>query len=228
MSIRHKIESGKSIRKANILTHLIASFYISSSPYSLRVATNNGAPICNNILPKGYARIRPLQWQLKSLWRPNMDPMYKILPTMLGRQLNARCTTSTTTDRSPPVFGRIIQSVRDTHEWSESVTDMEPCPTTATYKPPGTSCSMGRNEIILMTNMQQNCNDNVRQYSSIYIKKKKKKKRGGIKSNGMCNLTLKLQHWSEEHNVTMVPRHILGHMNVLADQLSRQEQKGIL
>ena len=83
---------------------------------------------------------------------PNVQ---KILPTMLGRQLNVRCTTSTTTDRSPPVFGRIIQSVRDTHEWFESVTDMEPCPTTTTYKPPGTSCSMGRNEIILMTNMQQ-------------------------------------------------------------------------
>ena len=174
MSIRHKIESGKSIRKANILTHLIASFYISSSPYSLRVATNNGAPICNNILSsqricqdKTITMATEVPLETKS--GPNVQ---KILPTMLGRQLNVRCTTSTTTDRSPPVFGRIIQSVRDTHEWFESVTDMEPCPTTATYKPPGTSCSMGRNEIILMTNMQQNCNDNVRQYnnSSIYIK----------------------------------------------------------
>ena len=64
--------------------------------------------------------------------------------------------------------------------------------------------------------------DNTTTVAYIYIK------RGGIKSNGMCNLALKLQHWSEEHNVTMVPRHILGHMNVLADQLSRQEQKGIL
>ena len=126
MSIRHKIESGKSIRKANILTYLIASFYISSSPYSLRVATNNGALICNNILSsqricqdKTIAMATEVPLETKS--GPNVQ---KTLPTMLGRQLNVRCTTSTTTDRSPPVFGRIIQSVRDTHKWFESVTDI--------------------------------------------------------------------------------------------------------
>ena len=192
-SDRHQIESSEAIRKTKIKADTPdINIFISSSPYSIRVATNNGTP---NILRENSSQrtyqdktiTMATEVPLETKSGPNVQKNTSItrmshLPTMVGRQQkpNVRCTTSTNTDRSPPLFGRIIQRVGDTHGWFKSIRDMEPCHTTTTYKHTGTSCSMVGNESIPTTNMQQNCSDNVRQHNNSSIHKK----RGGDKVEG--------------------------------------------
>jgi hypothetical protein len=40
----------------------------------------------------------------------------------------------------------------------------------------------------------------------------------------MCDLAVDICFWFEDRGVTLFPRHILGHLNVLADHLYRKDQ----
>jgi hypothetical protein len=42
---------------------------------------------------------------------------------------------------------------------------------------------------------------------------------GGTKSLEMCNLALRICKWMEIHSINLIPRHICGTLNVLADSL---------
>jgi len=50
------------------------------------------------------------------------------------------------------------------------------------------------------------------------------RKQGGTKSSEMSDLASQLCLWAEQHSMTLVPRHLPGHLNVVADQLSRRDQ----
>lgn len=50
------------------------------------------------------------------------------------------------------------------------------------------------------------------------------KNQGGTHSRELFSLTQQLFLWAHQHQVTVVPRHIPGHLNVIADRLSRQHQ----
>jgi hypothetical protein len=47
---------------------------------------------------------------------------------------------------------------------------------------------------------------------------------GGTLSRQMSDLALQVCMWAELNHVTLIPRHLPGHLNVLADQLSRKNQ----
>ena len=47
---------------------------------------------------------------------------------------------------------------------------------------------------------------------------------GGTLSRQMSDLAVQVCTWAESHHVTLIPRHLPGHLNVLADQLSRKHQ----
>ena len=50
------------------------------------------------------------------------------------------------------------------------------------------------------------------------------KHQGGTHSRELFNLTRQLFQWADEHAVLLVARHIPGHLNVIADRLSRRHQ----
>ena len=47
---------------------------------------------------------------------------------------------------------------------------------------------------------------------------------GGTHSRQLHHQTALLLSWADNHSVRLLPRHISGHLNVLADQLSRRHQ----
>ena len=47
---------------------------------------------------------------------------------------------------------------------------------------------------------------------------------GGTLSHQMSDLAFQICMWVELNHVTLIPRHLPGHLNVLADQLSRKNQ----
>jgi len=47
---------------------------------------------------------------------------------------------------------------------------------------------------------------------------------GGTHSRELYDLTRQLFNWADDHGVTLVARHIPGHLNVIADRLSRRHQ----
>jgi hypothetical protein len=47
---------------------------------------------------------------------------------------------------------------------------------------------------------------------------------GGTRSHQMCDLAVDICLWAEDRGITLIPRHIPGHLNVLADHLSRRDQ----
>ena len=48
------------------------------------------------------------------------------------------------------------------------------------------------------------------------------KKEGGTKSADLCLLVWEMLHWCDQNNIQLVVRHLPGHLNILADQLSRK------
>ena len=47
---------------------------------------------------------------------------------------------------------------------------------------------------------------------------------GGTRSQQMCRMAIDTCEWAEERSMTLIPRHLPGHLNVLADHLSRRDQ----
>ncbi len=47
---------------------------------------------------------------------------------------------------------------------------------------------------------------------------------GGTLSRHISDLALPVCMWAQLNHVTLIPRHLPGHLNVLADQLSRKNQ----
>ena len=47
---------------------------------------------------------------------------------------------------------------------------------------------------------------------------------GGTRSQQMCRMAIDTCEWAEERAITLIPRHLPGHLNVLADHLSRRDQ----
>jgi len=47
---------------------------------------------------------------------------------------------------------------------------------------------------------------------------------GGTLSMPLCRLASQICEWAESRSITLIPRHLPGHLNVLADQLSRKDQ----
>ena len=47
---------------------------------------------------------------------------------------------------------------------------------------------------------------------------------GGTRSQQMCRMAIDTCEWAEERSMTLIPRHLPGHLNVLADHLSRIDQ----
>ena len=47
---------------------------------------------------------------------------------------------------------------------------------------------------------------------------------GGTQSEQLCHLAREIQLWTESHQVTLLPRFLPGHLNVVADGLSRPHQ----
>ena len=47
---------------------------------------------------------------------------------------------------------------------------------------------------------------------------------GGTQSQQMCCMAIDTCVWAEERSMTLIPRHLPGHLNVLADHLSRRDQ----
>ena len=82
IQIDTKLNLAKPSEKRKLkLTHLISTFLSQAAPTAYEWLQIMGhLTSLEKIVPKGRTRIRPLQWQLKSLWRQNLDPMYKRIP----------------------------------------------------------------------------------------------------------------------------------------------------
>ena len=47
---------------------------------------------------------------------------------------------------------------------------------------------------------------------------------GGTRSQQMCRMAIDTCEWDKKRSMTLIPRHLPGHLNVLADHLSRRDQ----
>ena len=47
---------------------------------------------------------------------------------------------------------------------------------------------------------------------------------GGARSQQMCRMAIDTCEWAEKRYMTLIPRHLPGHLNMLADHLSRRDQ----
>jgi len=88
------------------------------------------------------------------------------------------------------------------------------------YKRTGAEGDLARPLGLPKFNPRFQCRHYVRQCHCYCLSKES----GGTQSLSLCQLASQVCMWAEIPSITLIPTHIPGHLNVLADQLSRKDQ----
>lgn len=183
------------------------------------------------LVPYGRLRLRPLQTQLRRHWKQHRDPPQQRVPLDLLSRTALQWWTNMDNVRKGVPLGTVeidwyLFSDSSTQGWGAHLRDMTAA---GTWSPMLKALHINVLElhavwlglrsfskVVDNTNVAIMC-DNTSAIAYL-------KNQGGTRSQEMCDLSTRICLWAEARGITLVPRHIPGHLNVLADSLSRNGQ----
>ena len=183
------------------------------------------------LVPYGRLRIRPLQWQLRQHWSQATQSLQHQIPWDLESRLALQWWVDPTnitrgvplgtveidhylfTDSSTRGWGAHMEQHVASGKWTQSqrLSHINLLELRAVWLG-----LLAFKDILSQSNVAIMC-DNTSTIAYL-------KNQGGTRSQLMCDLALQVGLWAEKQGITMIPKHIPGHLNVLADSLSRENQ----
>ena len=183
------------------------------------------------LVPYGRVRIRPLQWQLKQHWNQRLDHLYSPVPLDSQSRQSIQWWTNMGhlrrgvqlgtldveyylfTDSSTRGWGAHMQNLTAAGTWTDKLSHLHinVLELRAVWLGLQAFCHKLDNATIAL--MSDNTS------AVAYLRNQ-----GGTRSRLMSDLAVDICLWAEGRGMTLVPRHIPGHLNVLADHLSRKDQ----
>ena len=183
------------------------------------------------LVPNGRIRIRPIQWQLRLHWSQSKEKSSKLIPLDLQSRLAILWWTNRDnlrrgvpigtidveyylyTDSSAQGWGAHLQELTASGIWSQDQSQLHINVLELQAIWLGLRAFIQRVENAKVALMS----DNTSAVAYLRIQ-------GGTKSLAMSDLATDICLWAEKRGMTLIPRHLPGHLNVLADHLSRRGQ----
>ena len=177
----------------------------------------------------GRLHMHPIQWHLKNNWRvpellektiPIPRSLHPHLQWWLRRERSHRSALTPFNTRSATLYRRIKRRVGCSLKRAHCKRNLVPPGKQTAYKLPGTQSSLLRRKRVprpLHRKIVLVATDNTTVVA--YINKE-----GGMRSGPLCALLWRMLTWCTRQKVTLKARHIPGHLNVIADKLSRLGQ----
>ena len=183
------------------------------------------------LVPYGRIRIHPIQWQLRLQWSQSKEKSSKLIPLDLQSRLAILWWTNRDnlrrgipigtidveyylyTDSSTQGWGAHLQDLTASGIWSQDQSQLHINVLELQAIWLGLRAFSQRVENARVALMSDNTS------AVAYLRNQ-----GGTKSLAMNDLATDICLWSEKRGMTLVPRYLPGHLNVLADHLSRRGQ----
>ena len=183
------------------------------------------------LVPYGRIRIRTIQWQLRLQWSQSKEKSSKLIPLDLQSRLAILWWTNRDnlrrgvpigtidveyylyTDSSTQGWGAHLQELAASGIWSQDQSQLHINVLELQAIWLGLRAFSQRVENARVALMSDNMS------AVAYLRNQ-----GGTKSLTMNDLATDICLWSEKRGMTLVPRYLPGHLNVLADHLSRRGQ----
>ena len=179
------------------------------------------------LVPYGRIRIRPIQWQLRLQWSQSKEKSSKLIPLDLQSRLailwwtnrdnlrrDHRCgVLNLYTDSSTQGWGAHLQELTASGIWSQDQSQLHINVLELQAIWLGLRAFSQRVENARVALMSDSTS------AVAYLRNQ-----GGTKSLAMNDLATDICLWSEKRGMTLVPCYLPGHLNVLADHLSRRGQ----
>ena len=183
------------------------------------------------LVPYGRIRIRPIQWQLRLQWNQSKERSSKLIPLDLQSRLAILWWTNREnlrrgvpvgtidvecylyTDSSTQGWGAHLQDLTASGIWSQDQAQLHINVLELQAIWLGLRAFSQRVENTRVALMSDNTS------AVAYLRNQ-----GGTKSLAMNDLATDICLWAEKRGMTLVPRYLPGHLNVLADHLSRRGQ----
>ena len=189
---------------------------------------------CNSMMafvPLGRLHLRPLQWYLKDRYIPHVDPLTKVIPlprttllelTCLWRDVERlrvgvpfhppRTELTLVTDASRQGWGGYLGSQEASGTWSEDHQSLH----INVLELKAVLLCLRQFEQTVKGKAVLVLSDNVTAVHYI-------NKQGGTHSRSLNHVATDLLMWCQERAISLLARHIVGSLNVLADNLSRNQ-----
>ena len=179
------------------------------------------------LVPYGRIRIRPIQWQLRLQWNQSKERSSKLIPLDLQSRLAILWWTNREnlrrgvpvgtidvecylyTDSSTQGWGAHLQDLTASGIWSQDQAQLHINVLELQAIWLGLRAFSQRVENTRVALMSDNTS------AVAYLRNQ-----GGTKSLAMNDLATDICLWAEKRGMTLVPRYLPGHLNVLADHLS--------
>ena len=183
------------------------------------------------LVPYGRIRIRPIQWHLRLQWNQSKERSSKLIPLDLQSRLAILWWTNREnlrrgvpvgtidvecylyTDSSTQGWGAKLQDLTASGIWSQDQAQLHINVLELQAIWLGLRAFSQRVENTRVALMSDNTS------AVAYLRNQ-----GGTKSLAMNDLATDICLWAEKRGMTLVPRYLPGHLNVLADHLSRRGQ----
>ena len=183
------------------------------------------------LVPYGRLRIRPIQFQLRSGWSQTRDhPLIQVNLDQGTRDSILWWRTHSSLHKGIPLVSPLIEAFLFTDSsavgwgahmdkrtvsgrWSEAMKELHINVLELNAIWLGLQAF---EDTLHDSNVAIMC-DNVSDIAYL-------RNQGGTRSQQMCRMTIDTCEWAEERAITLIPRHLPGHLNVLADHLSRRDQ----
>ena len=183
------------------------------------------------LVPYGRIRIRPIQWQLRLQWNQSKERSSKLIPLDLQSRLAILWWTNREnlrrgvpvgtidvecylyTDSSTQGWGAHLQDLTASGIWSQDQAQLHINVLELQAIWLGLRAFSQRVENTRVALISDNTS------AVAYLRNQ-----GGTKSLAMNDLATDICLWAEKRGMTLVPRYLPGHLNVLADHLSRRGQ----
>ena len=221
-----------SLRRVNNWLELSSNFVAKSAqPAILWLRLLGHLISLEKLVPYGRLRIRPIQWNLSLNWRMELDSRTKLIP------INSETRESIRWWQHMPHLTKGVKlgTVEIDHYLYTDSSEagwgahLLPRETAGLWKGDLRALHINAKELkavglgllaftsILAQSTVAIMSDNTSTVAYL-------KNQGGTRSRVLCNLATDICLWSEQQGVTLVPRHVPGHLNVHADRLSRKNQ----
>jgi len=184
-----------------------------------------------DLVPRGWARLRPLQWELMSWWDPRRQDWDTVLPLTAGIK-QATCAwdsrpwleSGVPLDLPPPAF-TICTDASGTGWDAHLLPDFRV--TQGAWSPEETGLHSNLQGMLAVQKALCFWRDVCRGQSVMILTDNTSvcsclRRQGGTHSRQLCDLALHLVDWCAVQEMCLRVRHLPGGLNVIADGLSRQ------
>lgn len=185
------------------------------------------------LVPRGRLHMRPMQFHLQETWPQDHDDPDAPIPvneetrqTLKWWSDPKHLLKGVPLDHSPPQV--IVFTDASTEGWGAHL-DQTSIQTEGIWSPSQQELHINNLELLAAFLALQQFLPHVRNKRVLLMTDNTTvvghiKNQGGTHSRSLYLLTLQLFTWTDQHGIILVPRHIPGHLNVLADRLSRRHQ----